>query len=220
MLTPMTENSYRDHVAAVRNAAETVAKRSMANAAKETKEFYEPEDDGIYNIAVSGDGTWRRRGYTSAYGVITASSTLTGKVLNVEIMSKECRECMVWRGREGTAEFQDWWDGHQHLCQANCFGSSGSMDASGMLSIFQRSVEAHCFRYTEFLGDGDSKSHKLIVEQAVYGEVEVTKLECVGHIQKRLGSRLRSLKKRLGQTRLEDGSVQLKKHILAWQWWN
>lgn len=123
-------------------------------------------------------------------------------------------------GREGTAEFQDWWDGHQHLCQANCFGSSGSMDASGMLSIFQRSVEAHCFRYTEFLGDGDSKSHKLIVEQAVYGEVEVTKLECVGHIQKRLGSRLRSLKKRLGQTRLEDGSVQLKKHILAWQWWN
>jgi len=58
----------------------------MANAAKETKEFYEPEDDGIYNIAVSGDGTWRRRGYTSAYGVITALSTLTGKVLDVEIM--------------------------------------------------------------------------------------------------------------------------------------
>lgn len=57
MLTPMTENSYRDHVAAVRNTAETAAKRSMANAAKETKEFYEPEDDGIYNIAVSGDGT-------------------------------------------------------------------------------------------------------------------------------------------------------------------
>ena len=69
----------------------------------------------------------------------------------------------------------------------------------------QRSVEAHCLRYTEFLRDGDSKSHKLIVEQAVYEEVEVTKLECVGHVQKRLGSRLRSLKKRLGQIRLEDG---------------
>lgn len=148
---------------------------------------------------------YRRRGYTSAYGVVTALSTLTGKVMDVKIMSKECRECMVWRHREGTAEFWEWWDGHQHLCQANCFDSSGSMDASGMLSIFQRSVEAHCLRYTEFLRDGDSKSHKLIVEQAVYGEVEVTKLECVGHVQKRLGSRLRSLKKRLGQTRLEDG---------------
>ena len=31
------------------------------------------------------------------------------------------------------------------------------------------------------------------------------KWRCVGHVQKRLGSRLRSLKKRLGQTRLEDG---------------
>lgn len=103
--------------------------------------------------------------------------------------------------------FQEWWEGHQHLCQVNHFGSSGSMDASGMLSMFQRSVEAHSARYTEFLGDGDSEAHKLITEQAVYGDVEVTKLGCVGHVQKRLGSRLRSLKKRLGRTRLEDGKT-------------
>ena len=112
---------------------------------------------------------------------------------------------MGWRDKEGTDEFQEWWEGHQHLCQANHHGSSGSMDASGMLSIFQRSVENHAVRYTEFLGDGDSKAHKLIVEQAVYGNVEVQKLECVGHVQKRLGSRLRSLKKRMSQSRLEDG---------------
>ena len=29
MLTPMNENSYRDHVTAIRNAAETEAKRSI-----------------------------------------------------------------------------------------------------------------------------------------------------------------------------------------------
>ena len=179
MLTPMNENSYRDHVTSIHNAAETEAKRSMANAAREAKEFYEPEDDGICNIGVSGDGTWRRRGYSSAYGVVTALSTVTSKVLDVEIMSKECSECMVWRGREreGTVALQEWWEGHQHLCQVNHFGSSGSMDASGMLSMFQRSVEAHSTHYTEFLGDGDSKAHKLITEQAVYGDVEVTKLD-------------------------------------------
>ena len=44
------------------------------------------------------------------------------------------------REREGSVEFQEWWEGHQHLCQANHFGSSGSMDASGMLSMFQHSV--------------------------------------------------------------------------------
>lgn len=60
-------------------------------------------------------------------------------------------------------------------------------------------------RYMEFLGDGDSKAHKLLVQEAVYGDVDIEKLECVGHIQKRLGSRLRSLKKRLGKTPLADG---------------
>lgn len=68
------------------------------------------------------------------------------------------------------------------------------MDANGLLNIFQRSVEQYGLRYLEFLGDGDSRAHKLLVEEAVYGDVEVEKLECVGHVQKRLGSRFRSLK--------------------------
>ena len=79
------------------------------------------------------------------------------------------------------------------------------MDATGLLNIFQRSIENYGIQYVEFLGDGDSKARKLLLQEAVYGNVEVQKLECVGHVQKRLGSRLRSLKKRLGKTPLEDG---------------
>ncbi len=79
------------------------------------------------------------------------------------------------------------------------------MDSSGCLSIFQRSKDLHSLRYLEFLGDGNSKAHKLLVENEVYGEQVVKKLECVGHIQKRMGSRLRSLKKRLGKKKLFDG---------------
>lgn len=95
VLAPMNENSYRDHVAVVCNAADNEAKQRMENAVKQTKEFYEAENNAIYNIAVPGAGTWRRRGYSTAYGVFTALSTMTGKVLDVKIMSKECRECMV-----------------------------------------------------------------------------------------------------------------------------
>ena len=36
----------------------------------------------------------------------------------------------------------------------------------------------------EFVGDGDSKAHKLLVEEAVYGDVEVEKLQWAGHVQK------------------------------------
>lgn len=205
MLPPMNENAYRDHVQAVHDAAERVAKESMSQAANRVKEFYEPDEEGIYNIAVSGDGTWRKRGFSSSYGVVTVLSTVTGKALDCEIMSKECAECKLRRGKEGTEEFQLWWEQHQHRCNANFAGSSGSMDSAGMLAIFQRSVEQHNARYVEFLGDGDSKAHNLLVQENVYGDIEVAKLECVGHVQKRLGSRLRSLKKRLGTTRLPDG---------------
>jgi len=44
------------------------------------------------------------------------------------------------------------------------------------------------------LGDGNSKAQKRTVEEAVCGDNEVTKLECVGHVQKRLDSRLHPLK--------------------------
>ena len=64
MMTPMHENSYRDHVKAICNAAKTVAKRSMENAVEELKEFYEPEEDGFHNVGISADGTWRKRGFS------------------------------------------------------------------------------------------------------------------------------------------------------------
>ena len=57
-------------------------------------------------------------------------------------------------------------------------------------------------RYGQFLGDRESKAHNLLLEEAVYGNVATEKLECVGHIQKCLDSRLCSLKRRVGKTPL------------------
>ena len=71
--------------------------------------------------------------------------------------------------------------------------------------FFSRSIEQYGLRYTEFLGDGDSKAFHQITEEDVYDDVKVSKLECVGHVQKRMGSRLQSLKKRSGKTHLDDG---------------
>ena len=75
------------------------------------------------------------------------------------------REKELWSFRSGGKD--------QHLCKVNHFGSSGSTDASGMLSMFQHSVEVQLAHFTVFLGDGDSKAHKLITEQAVYGDLEL-----------------------------------------------
>ncbi|XP_046862956.1 uncharacterized protein LOC124456591 [Xenia sp. Carnegie-2017] len=73
MLSPMNANSYNDHVMAIHGAAEVVAKNSMKHAAEELNQFYKPKD-GLYDVGISVDGTWRRRGYSSSYGVVTGIS--------------------------------------------------------------------------------------------------------------------------------------------------
>lgn len=60
-------------------------------------------------------------------------------------------------------------------------------------------------RYAHYLGDGDSKGFLRVTEKNPHGvEFIVNKLECVGHIQKRMGSRLRKLKSSLGSKTLSD----------------
>ena len=49
----------------------------MKSAAEEVKHYYEPEDDFVYDIGISADGTWRRRGFSSAYGVISDISLIS-----------------------------------------------------------------------------------------------------------------------------------------------
>ena len=85
-------------------------------------------------------------------------------------------------------------NGKIHTCKYNYKGSAGGMESEGAKRVFDRSVEKHGLRYVKFLGDGDSKSYANV--KHTYHGIEVKKLECVGHYQKRVGTRLRNLKKR------------------------
>ena len=68
-------------------------------------------------------------------------------------------------------------------------------EPEGAKRIFPRSIETHNARYTGFYGDGDSKAYTEVKD--IYGDGLVTKFECIGHYQKRVGMRLRKLKKRV-----------------------
>ena len=67
------------------------------------------------------------------------------------------------------------------------------MEASGVVTCFNRSVKRYGLRYTEYLGDGDSKGYKAVCEADPYN-VPIKKSECIGHIQKRVGRKLRNLR--------------------------
>ena len=80
------------------------------------------------------------------------------------------------------------------------------MESAGAINIFHRSVKKYNLRYTKYLGDGDSSSFSKIVESKPYGQdIVIKKLECIGHIQKRIGSRLRQLKIDYRGKKLPDG---------------
>ncbi|GFS61997.1 uncharacterized protein TNCV_2592791 [Trichonephila clavipes] len=76
---------------------------------------------------------------------------------------------------------------------------------SGVLSIFQRSEISRKACYTQYLGDGDSKGFLTIKKAKLYGNTEVEKLECVGHVQKRMGTRLSNILKTSKGIKLSDG---------------
>ncbi|GFT22617.1 uncharacterized protein TNCV_2983851 [Trichonephila clavipes] len=82
----------------------------------------------------------------------------------------------------------------------------------GVLSTFQRSETSRKVCYTQYLGDGDSKGFLTMKEAKVYGDTEVEKLECVGHVQKHMSTRLRNILKTSKGIKLSDG----KKYFGTW----
>ena len=89
--------------------------------------------------------------------------------------------CTSWEAPKGTEGYEEFLNNikDSHKCSVNHDGSTPAMEASGVVTCFNRSVERYGLRYTEYLGDGDSKGYKS---------------ECIGHIQKRVGRRLRNLR--------------------------
>ena len=69
----------------------------MTFAASEIKAAsHDANESNITDTAVSSDGTWQRRGYSSLNGAVVAISMETGRVLDVEnyesLLQSMCRK--------------------------------------------------------------------------------------------------------------------------------
>ncbi|KAJ8897792.1 hypothetical protein PR048_003142 [Dryococelus australis] len=132
------------------------------------------------DLTVALDGSWHRRGHVSLHGVVTCTSVDTGRVIDVDILSKHCTCKDKLKVK------------HREACSANYKGTSGGMEVSGVVNIFYRAIPQYNVRYTNYLGDGDCKDHKAVLQTAPYGDKTVPKLKCLGHIQKGMGTRLKN----------------------------
>lgn len=143
-----------------------VCKQSMQNAVLETMDANEKRSD----LAVALDGKWQHREHKSLNGVVSATSLTYGKVVDIDILSKYS----VCKGRLQ--------DNHDEDCVSNCKGSSGSMEVTGAINIFKQSQDLCAVCYTEYLGDGDKKAYAAVNESKPYGDTNIEKIECIGHV--------------------------------------
>lgn len=168
----------------------------QAAAAQEYEQAEEVEGDENRDIHVSSDGTWMTVGFSSKVGVVTTIGMKNGKVIDTQAKSKVCKSCDYWKKQDPNSDkYCAWAAAHAADCTLTHEGSSGLMEASGTCDIFKRSVEQYKLRYTGFVGDGDTNTYKKVSDSKPYGNKNIDKLECVGHVQKRVGTRLRNLKK-------------------------
>ncbi|GBL74811.1 hypothetical protein AVEN_243663-1 [Araneus ventricosus] len=185
---PQPHTRFQNYNKRLLNATRAVCESTMQKAAKEAL----VENNSDNNIAVAVDGTWQKRHYMSHNGVVTVASMETDKVIDVDVLSKYC----ACKNKQN----------HEKSCKSNFCGSSDMMEMKGACNIFKFSLTFHNARYTKYFGDGDSKAFDAITEENIYGdEFQVEKLECIGHVRKRMGSRLRRLKEKIKGQLLSDG---------------
>lgn len=106
----------------------------------------------------------------------------TGLIVNFEVLCNYCSGCE--------------WVKETHKRHKNFDGLSGAVEAEIAVCLWSRSLQ-HNFRYVTFVGDGDSSAHSAVCKlnngQGPY-DVCVTKEECINHVHRRLGTRLRKMK--------------------------
>lgn len=194
----MAEETYNGICTHIHASARKVYEFCCKKAVEEEKKENEKREIPILNLKVSGDGTWKKRGFKSLFGITTLIGYYSGKVIDLVVRSSYCQSCIYWKDKpKNTAEYLAWKDDHnEENCMKTHEGSAGSMEVESIKMMFLRSEELYGVKYGNYIGDGDSKTFTAILNLNPYhDEPTVVKSECIGHVQKRMGTRLRNVRK-------------------------
>jgi len=85
------------------------------------------------------------------------------------------------------------------------------LKVDGIIEMFQRSLQNYNVKYAFYIGDGNTKTFKSLLETAPYGDdFIVKKKECVLHVKKRMYRRVKEAKKQLTQLKKAQKQVESK----------
>ncbi|GFS11484.1 hypothetical protein ElyMa_003087600 [Elysia marginata] len=214
----MNEKTWRSHLSAIARQTDSIKQHILQQTREKVVNYYhetEPDAfdaDGVLSIEVSYDGTWAKRGFTSKIGAGAVIEIMTGLVVDFHVMSSYCQLCTVVGdpfSKSDPKAYEEWLQHHQSttLCSRNHDGTAGYMEICGAVTMWGRSLQ-HKMRYTQFVGDGDAKTIAAVNGRKFYGDVVVTKEECVNHVSKRLNAGLRKLVSSMSKQNPKIGLLQ------------
>ncbi|GAB1866395.1 Mutator-like transposase domain-containing protein [Camponotus japonicus] len=110
----LNQSTYNFYISKIHTCVKTVVEKLFVLAAKEEKNLTCKENgvEDTTDVTVSGDGTWKKRGFSSLYGVATLIGYYSGKVLDVFVKSSYCKVCETWQTKLNTVEFEEWHNDH------------------------------------------------------------------------------------------------------------
>ncbi len=152
----------------------------------------EIEEADLFDCTIFIDGSWQTRGYSSMNGVVTCMAASNASTM--QCLQRTARTVHI--GKTMTPKLQNLLTGRRAtFVPQTILALRHPCGICQCRSSIHRSFQSFNLRYTKYLGDGDSSSFANVQEAKPYGDQFcITKLDCIGHIQKRIGSRLRQLK--------------------------
>lgn len=155
----LARSTYDNIVTHLYSASKSMFESVSKKAVKEEQEKNVQNGQPGNCLKVSGDGSWKKRGYTSLFGVTTLIGHYSGKVVDLIVKSAYCHACALHKSTLDDAEFEEWYEDHKKSCSSNHDGSAGKMEVDSIVEMFLRSVEKFGVKYTNYIGDGDSKTY-------------------------------------------------------------
>ncbi|XP_044577450.1 uncharacterized protein LOC123260423 [Cotesia glomerata] len=163
----LTIGTYYNCLDNLHLAASTIYNLIISKAVKKENELITASDSNAdpTHFTVSGNGTWKKRGFNSLFGVTTLVGKYSKKVIDTVVKSSFCQGCNYWKNKkkDDISAYEDWYNEHEDSCAINHQGSAGNMEVDAVVEMFRSISEMATQRLLK--------------------------------VQKRMGSRLRKVKK-------------------------
>ncbi|CAF3542548.1 unnamed protein product, partial [Rotaria socialis] len=150
------------------------------------------DSDSIVNIAISVDGTWKKRGHVSQYGIVFIIEMDTGLAIDFEVLSTRFEKCEKNQRERSAHEFRAWLTKHKGSCECNWDGTAKGMEKEGTKRLFERSIK----KEMQIDIEDEKKEYNEKRSKSKDFEVDylVIKEDCINHVQKRVSSRLKDIR--------------------------